>query len=101
VLNPVYLVESVTYPGKPMAYQFTDLDLKSGKHGVQLHRGFAHFNNEIISNAVQSIKKEYPGFLEALRIYHHSQKAGLNDYDLDYYNCVINNAPMKLNLFTL
>lgn len=101
VLNPVYLVESVTSPGKPMAYQFTDLDLKSGKHGVQLHRGFAHFYSKHSDNVMQSIKKEYPGFLEALRIYHHSQKAGLNDYDLDYHNCVNSNAPMELNLFTL
>lgn len=102
VLNPVFVVESITYPGKPRDFEATELDLITGKKGCDVMRGFAVTERCVDTDLPCESKEIYRtelGFEDALRILKQSKKFGLSDFDVDYYFHVKNDEAYKLNVF--
>lgn len=101
ILPPVFVVESIKYPGKPRDFECTDIDLKTGKYGCDVMRGFAILcrDKDELPCESEEIYKTELGFEDALRILSQSKQFGLNDYDIDYYYHVKNQEPYKLNVF--
>lgn len=102
VLKPVFVVESSKYPGKPRDFECTDLDLITGKRGVDIMKGFAVYERCVETELPcqsEEIYKTELGFEDALRILSQSEQFGLNDYDVDYYWHCKNEEPYKLNVF--
>lgn len=102
VLNPVFLVESVTYPGKPRDFVATDFDLKLGKRGGIINRGVlitSCENDSALEMNGASIVENILGFEDALRILKQSSDFGLHDFDVDYYHHCRNKQPYELNVY--
>jgi len=101
VLNPIFLVESTTYPGKPRDFVATDFDLLLGKKGAILNRGVLVTSGEgsMMQMNGASITENILGFEDALRILKQSTDFGLHDFDVDYYHHCRNREPYELNVF--
>ena len=98
---PVFLVESINYPGKPRDFVVSDIDLRTGKYGCSITKGFLILNRDIDNHPIESeeIFKDELGFEDALRILKQSRDNGLHDYDVDYFHHCRNEIPYQLNVF--
>lgn len=99
--NPVFLVESINFPGKPRDFVAADIDLHTGKYGTSIWRGYAVLDTDEDGNLLtaEEIEKRELGFVDGLRVLHQAKQLGLSDYDVDYYHHVKGDKPYELNVF--
>lgn len=101
-LMPVFIVESIDYPGKPRDFVVSDIDLRTGKYGCSITKGFLILRRDIDTNTPmesEEIFKDELGFEDALRILKQSRDNGLHDYDVDYFHHCRAETPYSLNVF--
>lgn len=87
VINPCLLVENIDYPGKPIVYNLTDLDLSIGRYGAKKLINEILDNEELpdISEFTLNEAIEIYGWQQAIEKYHKCQELGLPDFSINYH----------------
>lgn len=86
VINPCLIVENVDYPGKPIVYNLTDLDLSIGRYGAKKLISEILDNEELPDIFEFTLNEviEIHGWQQAIEKYYKCQELGLPDFNLNY-----------------